>query len=317
MRAALPRFAAFVAGLLVIAVLLHLVLIGALRRRETGDHGVWNRVVDGKVDARVLISGSSRSLVGVDARRLAELCGAPAYNISIDGARLEAQLALLQTYLRHNAAPSLLVQSLDVGSLEPQARVYKPSLYLPYLGEPELYAYTSSVERRFRAMRYLPLYGFAVEKDALFEALYGLSGREDARRDDRRNGSLLRDLGWDGSFERYALENPEGVRYAVTPAGIGTLTRIVTLAREHGVPLVLLYPPDHGPSSVLVRNRGEILDRYAEFAKRHGLEFWDYSAHPIGSRREFFYNSMHLNLPGALRFTDELAARVRERLAVR
>lgn len=317
MRATLLRAAAFCIGLLVVAAVLHVLLIAGLRRRETGPYGVLNQVAAGKLPAGVLISGSSRSLVGIDAVRLEEKTAIPTFNISLDGSRLAAQLALLETFLAHNPAPRLVLQSLDVFSLEPLGKVYQPELYLPYLGEPAVYAYARSVDRSFRAMRYLPLYGFAVSKPALFNALYGLSGRDAASRDERRNGSLLRDWRWDGSFERYVANHPDGVTYTATPEGIASLEALVALARRRQVPLVLLYPPEHELSSRIVRNRGEMVALFSDFARRHGVEFWDYSADPLCARQELYYNSQHLNLAGARLFTDALAARVAAYLSPR
>ena len=317
MRDALLRSAAFCAGLFLVAALLHLTLLGGLRRLQNGAYGVRNRIVDGRVRAEVLVSGSSRSFVGIDAARLGELTGLASHNISADGSRLEAQLALLATYLEHNPAPRLLLQSLDAFSLEPLEKVYQPELYLPHLGEPAIYSYVTSVDRSFRAMRYLPLHGFAVNKRALFDALYGLSGRERKLRDPFSNGSLLRDRGWDGSFERYLATHPEGETYRATAAGLSNLAAIVELARRRHVPLVFVYPPEHELSEKIVRNRREMIALLADLARRHEVPFWDYSAHPICGEKDCFYNTEHLNVRGAHRFTDELAARVTAYLASR
>lgn len=317
MRNVLLRAVAFLAGLVVVAAVLHLTLIAGLRRRETGPYGVWNRVVEGRIRTGVLISGSSRSLVGIDAVRLAEKTGLASYNISIDGSRLEAQRALLGVYLNHNPAPRLLLQSLDVFSLEPLGVVYQPEMYLPYLWEPEISSYVRSVDTTFWAMKHLPLYGFAVSKPALFNALYGLSGRDDARRETLRNGSRLVDSGWDGSFERYLQDHPAGTTYAATPAGVGNLEAIIALAQRRGVPLVLVYPPEHELSGKIARNRREMIALFADIARRHGVEFWDYSADAMCADKDFFFNSLHLNLRGARLFTDALAARVAQFLASR
>jgi hypothetical protein len=57
----------------------------------------------------------------------------------------------------------------------------------------------------------------------------------------------------------------------------------------------------------LETNRREIFARFEELAARYGATLWDYSASTVSSRKEYFYNSQHLNAAGAAAFSDEFA----------
>ena len=305
------RAASFILGLWLLAVMLDSLLMWGIHRKQTGDYGLWNRIVTGRANARILISGSSRALVGVDSRRLAKATGLSCVSIAIDGARLEAQAALLETYLQHNPAPAVVIQSVDLFSLEPLGKVYQPSLYAPYLHEPALYAYTRSVDHHFWFRRYLPLYSVAVDKMMMFDALWSLLGRETASWEYRFDGYRPHDGAWDGSFERFAAAHPNGQVYGVTSSGIRQLRRIIALVSEHGARLILVYPPEFYRNMELTINRPEILQLYKDMAAQQQVPFWDFSDDPICRDQTAFYNSQHLNRGGAERFTDALAQRVR------
>jgi hypothetical protein len=42
------------------------------------------------------------------------------------------------------------------------------------------------------------------------------------------------------------------------------------------------------------------------------MPFWDYSNHPLCQKREFSYNSQHLNAKGAALFSEDFAQRFGE-----
>jgi hypothetical protein len=307
MRALLLRALVFAIGLWLVALALDAFLMWGIHRKQTGDYGVWNRIASGRINTEVLISGSSRALTGVDSRRLAQATGLTCFNIAIDGARLEAQAALLETYLHHNRAPAVIIQTVDIFSLEPLEKVYQPSLYAPYLDEATLYAYTRTAEPGFWIRRHFPLYNFAVDKLMLFDSLWSLLGRETASWEYRLDGYRPHNGIWDGSFDRFKDEHPGGQTYRITQAGIIHLQHIADLANKYGSKLIVVYPPEFHSNMELTLNRTEILQAYMTLATHNHVPFWDFSDDPICRDQSTFYNSQHLNRDGAERFTELLA----------
>ncbi|MEI6168071.1 MAG: hypothetical protein WCS52_12845 [bacterium] len=297
----------FALGLWLVALALDALLMWGIHRKQTGDYGVWNRIVSGRINTELLISGSSRALMDVDSRRLGQATGLTCFNIAIDGARLEAQAALLETYLHHNRAPAVIIQTVDIFSLEPLDQVYQPSLYAPYLNETSLYAYTRAVEPGFWMRRHVPLYNFAVDKVMLFESIWSLIGRETASWEYRFDGYRPHNGTWDGSFDRFIDDHPGGKTYPITQAGINHLQHIAGLAKEYGAQLIVVYPPEFHRNIELTINRAEIFQAYMTLATQNHVPFWDFSDDPICRDHSAFYNSQHLNRDGAERFTDLLA----------
>src|SRR5262249_23929136 len=147
-----------------------------LRRINTSNFGVSNRIVDGKVNADIVISGSSRALVHYDPRIIEEQTGLTAFNIGLNASRIDMQLARLKTYLRHNKRPSLLIHNLDLFSFQTtHGGVNDPGQYIAYLAEPAIYAALSHIDPDMWKARFLPLYGFAAQ-DLQFNWILGVMG---------------------------------------------------------------------------------------------------------------------------------------------
>lgn len=282
-----------------------------LRRLQGGTFGVWNRIVEGRVGAQIVISGSSRALNHYDPRVLARATGMSAFNIGLNGSQTDMQLARLRVYLRHNHRPRLLIHNLDLFSLQVSVEeVFDPAQYLPYLDEPELYRALHRVDADAWKWR-LPLYGYAVE-DLRFTWLKGLAaalGWQDGT-DDHADGFLPQRRRWSGEFERWAAQQGSGALVPVHAEGVRAMRDLMRLCRHRAVPLLLVYSPEYAPAQRLALNREAIFTRLHALAQEHGATLWDYSGHPLSHDQRGFVNSQHLNAEGAQAFSEDLARRL-------
>lgn len=310
LRAALFRLAAFF--LLVGAALFATdrAINFGLRHIDTGTFGDTNRVVAGAVNARILITGSSRAALHYDPRLLQASTGFTTFNLGRNGSQTDMQLALLRTYLRHNRPPELLIHNLDLFSFVTSHEIYDPAQYLPYLDEPDLYAPIKRVYPQAWKWKRIPLYGYVVD-DLRFTWVKGaaaLVGRQP--RETTYEGFTPRDTSWTGEFDAFVRAHPKGKTFDVEPQGVADLTALLALARAHKIPVLLVYSPEYAGIQPLERNRTEIFAQFRSLAAAYGAELWDYSDSPLSSDRENFFNSQHLNATGAMRFSSDLAQRL-------
>jgi hypothetical protein len=302
------RILGFFALVGVLGVLLHLAIDRTLRSLDTGDFGVWNRIVQGRINADVVISGSSRALTHYDPRLLGQALGRSVYNIGLNGSQTDMQLARLKTYLRHNRKPQLVIHNLDAFAFQvTHGGVYDPGQYIPYLDEPDLYEALRRIDPHVWKARYVPLYGYAVQ-DLRFGWLAGL---RDAvwppRPDSLIDGFKPRHTPWTGEFEQFRAANPDGFDVSIEAEGLRQFEQLLKLCADKGIRLVLAFSPEYLPVQQLTRNRAAIFSRLSSLARQHGAVLVDFSASPISANQRYFYNSQHLNADGAAAFTRALA----------
>lgn len=284
----------------------HLIRRG-LRTIKTSSFGVFNRIVDGQINADIIISGSSRALNNFDPRVIQRQTGRTTFNIGIDGSQTDMQLAVFKTYLRHNAKPSLLIHSLDSFAFVTSRSGVAVGQYLPYLDEDAIYQALSAVDANTWKARYVPLYGYAVDMGFTWWAgLRGLLGWNP--REDRYSGFGPRHAHWTGEFDRYRQDRPNGVRFEIEPEGVRDFEELMALCKDRGIPVLLVYSPVYYEMQALEKNRDEIFTLFTEIAQRYDAALWDYSRSPISFRTEYFVNSQHLNAEGAAMFSADLAA---------
>jgi hypothetical protein len=305
------KFVCFACLVLLLAIPFNALITSGLRRINTSSFGVWNRIVDGTINAEIVISGSSRALTHYDPRIIEERTGLTAFNIGLNGSQTDMQLARLKTYLRHNRKPSLLIFNLDLFSFQTtHGGVYDPGQYVPYLEEPPIYTALASINPDAWKARFLPLYGYATW-DLRFDWILGVMGFFGWN---PGGGYFLgfnpRHSAWTEDFERFKAKNPNGVRFAIEPDGVKQMEEMLRLCNDQGIKVLLVYSPEYQEMQKLTTNRAQIFERFGELTYRFGAPVWDYSSSPISARRENFYNSQHLNAEGAMTFSKDLAEKL-------
>ena len=220
--------------------------------------------------------------------------------------------ARLKTYLRHNPPPQWVIHNLDAFAFQvSRGEVYDPGQYTPYLREPDLYSALARVDADIWKSRYLPLYGYAAT-DMRFGWLLGLrQWLTSEGSDELIDGFKPRYAAWTGEFDRFQAANPEGVRIPIEPEGLAQIEELLALCARNRIGVVLSYSPEYRPVQQMTLNRAEVFSQFEALARRYGVLLLDFSASPIASRSDQFYNSQHLNANGARAFTLELAARLK------
>ena len=312
LRSAPGRLALFALLTAALALGLHLLLARSLRRIATGEIGAFNQAMQGRANADIVISGSSRAFRHYDPRILYRETGLTTFNLGRNASQIDVQFGVLKDYLRHNRKPRLVIQNLDLQSfiLTRPGDIFDPSLYVPYLDHEELYDCLRQIDPGLWKWRYLPLYAFATQ-DTTFTWTAGLRalvhpGAAEACFD----GFCPVDRGWTGDFDRFRRHHPDGIEIPIDPGGVAVLDAMADLCRREGIQLMLVYSPQYHEMIGLTRNRAKIFELFHAIAERHGLTFLDYSDSPISRSRELFYNAQHLNSTGAEQFSLDLAHRL-------
>ena len=314
---AVRRIACFFAIVVVLIFVMNAMITSGLRRLRTSAFGASNQIMEGKVNAQIVVSGSSRALAHYDPRRIEAVTGRTAFNLGRNGAQTDMQVAFLKAYLAHNRKPEIVVHNLDAFTFVTTREVFDPVEYTPYLYDRDLYSALGKINPNIWKSRYLPLYGYVVE-DMNFTWVRGLKGFWGwSPPEDYFLGFNPRSKKWTDDFEHMKANNPNGVRFDIEPAGIQVVEDLIQVCRQGGIQLILVYSPEYIEMQSLTSNRAQVFGLFHELADRSDVPLWDYSDWKYAGNQDLFQNSQHLNATGAAFFSDDLANRLKAYLAAR
>lgn len=279
-----------------------------LRRSCSFLYTEWNDLVNGRINADLLVLGSSRAWVHVSPRVLDSSFHLNSYNLGLDGYNFLMQNYRFKLYLEHNKKPAYIIQTLETNSLARRTTLLNYQQFIPYLNEPlvrEAVGYYKGMD--FKDM-YIPGYKYRSDADT---AMLGLrtyfSGDQGACVNTKYKGFLSSDESWDGEFERFVAGHPKGIREKVDSLTLHRFDAFLSFCAAQKIRVILVYPPEYHGIRPYILNRDSIIGIYSSFATRYRLPFLDYSADSLCFDKSNFYNSQHLNTRGVNRFNSLLA----------
>ena len=305
-------FAGILAG---ICYMLNGLVSKGLRMVRTDEIGAWNQQMQGRVNADIIISGSSRATYHFDPRIIAQTSGLRAFNIGKVGSQTDVELGVLRAYLEHNRKPKLVVQSLDAFTFITTQEVYQPAMYVPYLDDPVVLKMMQMADPSLVKGRFIPLYDYTVE-DMNFTWWVGVRGLAGINpRQTYYGGFMPRDRSWTNDFAQFRAGNPHGVSFAIEPRGIKVLEDLILLCKQNGIQLVFVYSPEYAPMQRMTNDRSQIFAEFKKLSEQYGIPFWDYSNWEYANDTDMFYNSQHLNARGAETFSSQFAQQLTRYMA--
>jgi len=308
---AIKRIVCFCGLIAVLVFGLDATITSGLRQIKTSQYGAMNQMMQGKVNAQIVITGSSRAVSHYDPRIIQTLAGRSAFNVGRNGSQTDMQVAVLKAYLEHNRKPDIVVHNLDAFTFVTTREVYNPAQYVPYLYDEELYRPLRQINRDTWKSRYVPLYGYVVDDMNLswiagLKGFFGWSPREDFFL-----GFNPRSKKWTDEFQRFKEQNPDGVSWGIEPAGIQNVEDLMQLCQRREIQLIFVYSPEYAEMQRLTKNRAEIFKHFHDLAAHFNVPIWDYSDWEFAGDTNYFTNSQHLNAEGAKVFSEDVASRLK------
>lgn len=312
MRVFVSRLAVF--GLLFVgfASLLDVTLTSGLRRSKHQPLSTWNQIYGRKIEADLVVSGSSRAYVHVSPAVLEQVTGLRSFNLGLNGYHFPMQETRLREYLAYNRLPRVVVQTLETTTFHSRQDLFQYEQFLPHFDRKNLVKAISGYGGYDPLDRLLPMYRYRGRTDLVLAGL-GLWLKPHPDYDTDR-GYRANDWSWDGTFDQFKASNRRGYKVSVEPRVVEMLDAVVADLGQAGIQPVLVFPPEFVEAQKLCINRSEVMGHFKRIASKNAIPFLDYSRHPIARDRKLFYNSQHLNRPGAERFSRALAAELAQLL---
>ena len=305
----LKTFLFFLLPLMVLSVLADKLLTLGLRHSGKGDFAVWNDVFDGKVDADIVVYGSSRAWRHFDPKIMEDSLGCRVYNLGMDGYNFYMEYQRGKVFLRHNRRPKVIILSLDYTSLDTMRYLYNPEQFLGYLDDSIVGPATRAYEGLAWYDYVLPLIRYAGYRHAIglsTEAL--LTPSRNGR--DRYKGFACADQEWNDDLAKAEA------RYGRLTAGVdsnnlGLFRQFIQETKAVGIGLVLVFPPVYKEGQDFVVNGKDVIGLYRRLAGREGVPFLDYTGDSLCAHKTFFYNAEHMNCAGETLFTNDIVRQMR------
>lgn len=262
----------------------------------------WNEVVEGGIDAEILIVGSSRALVHFDPDIIESKTGMTCYNLGLDGSKYSSQELVLDLYLEHNKAPKILYWSLDYGSFQKMEGVYRYEQFVPFWSEKtikSLIKLNSGMDLDY--LNY-PIIRFSNNSAIKYRGLLAYTPFQ-IYEPKLNKGFRKPYQTWDGKLDQLVEKNniiSQELDSLIFKDFIKKSKNLI----EMGVDVRWIITPYFIEAQKLVVDSDEITQYYNKSASQLNISFFDATKDSLNFRKEYFYNGSHLNSIGVNVFSN-------------
>jgi hypothetical protein len=315
MRSFLIKVSCFSSIIILLFGSLELIVTQGLKKSTDSNFVDWNHLFEGKINADIIINGSSKALVQVSTIIIDSLLNVNSYNLGINGHDFYLQNSKYSAYSEYNTPPKLIVQVIGNGTLKKREDLYQLEQFLPYIDNPTINKVTQDYIGLTTFDYYLPFVRYFGNKKTIKEGFLSFFNASTTNNKvSKYKGYRPNELDWDGSFERFIKYSPNGRTIALTDSSIQLFKQFISQQKKKEIPIVLVYPPTYRKSQQYTNNRAEIMALYNSIAQKYNVPLLDYSQEPLTKEKSYFYNSQHLNKKGAEIFSRKLAADLKQYL---
>lgn len=275
-----------------------------LLRNESPSREIDKRletVINGKINADILIFGSSRGARDVIAEDIREQTNKTCFNLSYPGSDISFHEFLLAQVLKNknkNKKPRIVILAVD-----------DPAEFMP------------GVSIKFRFDRLYPLVKYETirktlvekgEKNGILTDLFILHQLNQSNFDIRKKhftalDTLLPDGSMPISFQKkgYVFNFDKNSEYSINKelkSKVEYFTHFIEMCKKNGIELIIVFPPNYGSPNLIFEKR--IID----LSKGKQVHYVKYDTQETRFLdKNYFYDGGHLIKKGAEIFTSEIA----------
>ena len=277
-----------------ILTLVDILLSGRLRKC-VGLVEPWEEILDGGLDADIVIMGASDASCGFNPETLDSLLLTKSFNLGCEGRHIASQVAKYNLYEKKNKAPAIVIQSLTSLTLL-RSQGYEREQFFPFFHDRDFHRTVFPLDSFSPAERFVPMLRY---RGGAPHRLRKASHRF-------RKGFCTIDK----PFSRQELANTQA-RFAypfyVSEESEKVFQDFLDASLKAGSKIVFVYPPLYRELRDTIKDWEKIYSRFESYASPRGIPVLDYTWHPICEDSTFYYDGIHLNKAGSERFTEIFA----------
>ena len=292
MKKFLLRTLAFIVLVTIIMVAFDLYLSNKLRQRQVGNYACWNDIFHGRINADIIIMGSSRAWVHYDPAILDSILHTNSYNLGMNGSFFNRQYTRYLLYRKYNPRPRIIIQNIDITTLGFTSG-YAQYQYFPYFNDADVRHTIIPYEQFTLADRILPFFRYANYgiRNLFFNKSISVKGY----------------CGQDKSWDVDPIERGNWTDYAADSRTMAMFEEFLAQATAEDIQVIFVHAPIYSELIKYQNGLDEMWNTYRQLAAKYHIPILNYQNDPICSDTNYFYNRTHLNRKGAVLFSRQLA----------
>ena len=306
MKKFLFKLAIFITPIILIAYVSQAFIDKSLKRTNySSNYNEWNDIFESKINADLIIQGSSRAINHISPKHLDSIFKMNSYNLGMNGYEFQMQYYRFLIYMKYNKKPKYIIQTTDYRTLNKRTDLYMHEQFIPYLNNELIREAVIGYEGLDYRDIYIPLYKYIHNKSLFLGSINSLKG--DVTSNGKYKGFQSINRNWDTTFLNFQKKNPNGYKSEIDSVTLRLFDSFVKYCSKNGIKLIFLNSPVYFEAKNLLKNSKTIDSLYLSYSQRYNIPYLNYSNDSICLDTANFCNSQHLNSRGVIKFNSILS----------
>lgn len=265
----------------------------------------WSEMLDGEINADVVILGNSRALSHFEPWTIDSICGKKAYNLGLGGYPINVELFKYQCYQLHNKKPRYIIHQMDYMTMRMlnAPHQHQSEQFLPLIYDRAMRDELLRVGYTWKDL-YIPLYRYwgyqMVIKNGLLEAL----GVKHYVNDPSHMGHHYERGAWDGT----ELARMDSINARMDTAAMQLFEEYMQSCYEDGIKVILVNSPTYIGATNKTKGLDKVNAYFDSIANVYNSVYWNYTEnYELCNDTANFCVSVHMNPEATHRFSVDFA----------
>lgn len=283
-----------------------------LRTNGSWSTNEWKDIYGSRLDADILMLGSSRTWVHLNPVIFDSITGMNSYNLGMDAYAIDFHIDRFWASVHHNRKPKFIIQNMDALTLRRSGYVdYDKEQFLPYLYEEELRDDLIANGLSWKD-RFFPLFKYRGMSHLIWSTINQLyfGGPTAAT---KPKGYMGQDQKWSDDFRKFRAQHST-YDVALDPEMIKKLDSMIAYCAQEDIVVVIAHLPMYDEATTMMTKKPMMDSIMYAFENKYlgSCYYMDHSKTSFSSDTNYFYNATHMNYKGADSISSILARQLLE-----
>lgn len=270
----------------------------------------WQEIVNGEINADLVIMGNSRALSHFEPWTIDSICGLETYNLGLGGYPINVELMKYNLYCAHNVRPRYIIHQVDYMTMEVlnAPHQHQSEQFLPLMYDKSIRPELNRIGYTWKDL-YIPLYRYWGYQIVIKNGLLEFSSLKHYISDPSRLGHHYEQGAWDGTV----LAKMDTIYAKMDTAAMRLFEDYMQQCHKDGVKVILVNSPTYVGANQKTKGLDKVNAYFDSIASAYNTVYWNYNVdYPFCNDTANFCVSVHMNPEATHEFSVDFARDLKE-----
>lgn len=265
----------------------------------------WREMLNGDINADVVILGNSRALSHFEPWTIDSICGLSVYNLGIGGYPINVELMKYHCYRLHNSQPRYIIHQVDYATMRMLSapHQHQSEQFLPLIYEQDIRLDLSRVGYTWKDL-YLPLYRYWGYQQVIKNGLLEQLGIKHYVEQPTRLGHHYERGAWNGT----ELARMDTIVATMDTAAMRLFEQYMQACYNDSIRVILVNSPTYIGATNKTKGLEQVNSYFDSIASVYNTVYWNYNEnYDLCNDTANFCVSVHMNPVATHRFSVDFA----------